>query len=290
VVINQLQEGDWVIEGALPRRNQLERADSHNKALAHVFGANVDHLVIVSALRDPVCKPGLIDRYLLIAEIAGVEPTIVLNKTDLADPAPIADLYRGLDYPVFTTDAAAGTGQLEDLRDHLAGGACIFCGQSGVGKSSLIRALYPAFDIRIGAVSEALGKGRHTTTAARSYLVDDHTRLIDTPGIRECGIRADDAPDIALRYRELAPLHRLCQFNDCTHTHEPACAVKLSVADGSVALSRYASYLAMLENDLELPISGSEEVLGDYTEPTDESSEDDGQSNQQGDAQAEAGP
>lgn len=246
---------EGTIEAVLPRRNQLERADSHNKAISHVFGANVDVLVIVSSLGLPPPKPGLIDRYLVIAHAAEVEPVVVLNKADQGHAHDLANRYRSLDYEVFATvasDGRPGNDGVAHLRERLAGTACIFAGQSGVGKSSLIRACYPDQEIRIGAVSDALGKGRHTTTAARSYLLPGDTRLIDTPGIRECGLSGLDPVDIALHYRDLARFHGNCRFNDCTHRDEPDCAVVAAVEHGEIHPERYLSYLAIVSEDLGL--------------------------------------
>ena len=240
---------DPVITAFTPRRNQLARADSHNRSLIHVFAANIDRLVIVSALREPDLKYGLIDRYLLIAALNDIPAALVLNKADLADPAPAIALYRTIGLPVFATDCHAGTGDLAGVRDLLRGRACVVAGQSGVGKSSLINALHPQFSARTGLVADA-GHGRHTTTAARSYALPDGGRLIDTPGIRECAITGIEAMDVALLYPDLARCQPLCHFTDCTHLHEPGCAVHAAVDSGEIAASRYESYRSIVEEDL----------------------------------------
>ena len=240
---------DPVITAFTPRRNQLARADSHNRSLIHVFAANIDRLVIVSALREPDLKYGLIDRYLLIAALNDIPAALVLNKADLADPAPAIALYRGIGLPVFATDCHAGTGDLEGVRELLHGRACVVAGQSGVGKSSLVNALHPQFAARTGLVAGA-GFGRHTTTAARSYALPDGGRLIDTPGIRECAITGIEAMDVALLYPDLARCQPHCHFTDCTHLHEPGCAVHAAVDSGEIAASRYESYRSIVEEDL----------------------------------------
>jgi ribosome biogenesis GTPase len=244
-------DGSRVIEAVLPRTNQLERADSHNKALRHVFAANIDRLVIVGSMADPKLKTGLIDRYLVIAAAGGVMPIVALNKRDLADPLPVAARYRDLGYAVVMTRGDhSGDDGVAELRQLLTSTACVFAGQSGVGKSSLVAALFPGLSVRVGAVSDALGKGRHTTTSARSYLLADGTRLIDTPGIRECALSGFTPVDVALRFPEMAALQPQCHYADCTHRHEPGCAVLAAVAAGTVHGERYASYRAIVDEDL----------------------------------------
>ncbi|MBA3685425.1 MAG: ribosome small subunit-dependent GTPase A [Planctomycetes bacterium] len=243
-----------VINALHPRTSLLARTDSHNKSLVHVLCANVDRLVVVSSLADPVFKPAFVDRYLLIALLNGIPPTVVLNKRDLGDAEPAAALYRDLGHPVFTTDARhdGASAALDELRNHLRGAITVFAGQSGVGKSSLINALYPLTEARVGVVSGGTGLGRHTTTSARGYALPDGGTLIDTPGIKECGITGLNALDVALLYPDLARWHHQCRFNDCTHRHEPGCAVQAAVERGEIAASRYFSYRAIVEEDLGL--------------------------------------
>ncbi len=232
-----------------PRTNQLERADSHNKALVHVFAANIDRLVVVASLREPDLKLGLIDRYQVIAAASSIPIAVVINKMDLGDPGPALDLYRRLGLPAFAVAARDRDGDIDALRDLLRGKACVVAGQSGVGKSSLVNALYPDCGARIGMVADA-GHGRHTTTSARSYALPDGGSLIDTPGIRECAVTGLGPVDVALLMPDLAACHALCRFADCTHTHEPDCAVHAAVAQGLIAPSRYENYLSIISEDL----------------------------------------
>lgn len=251
VHLTLLDEEEAVVEAAEPRRNQLARADSHNKSLIHVLAANVDVLVVVAALIDPAVKPGLIDRYLLIAAANGINALVVLNKADLADAAPLAALYRAIGVPTIATRARSdGDPGVAELRAALAGRSAVVTGQSGVGKSSLVNALYPELAIRVGLVSDGTGKGRHTTSAARSYLRPDGGTLIDTPGIRECGISGMERLDVALHYADIGRLHPLCRFADCSHRHEPDCAVLAALKRGELAPSRYESYRSIIEEDL----------------------------------------
>lgn len=238
-----------VITAIEPRRNQLERADSHNRSLVHVFAANIDVLVIVAALREPDLKRGLIDRYLVLAAACDIPAVVVINKADLADPAEDAALYHAIGVPVFTTVGHQGGGDIDALRDHLRGKTCVVCGQSGVGKSSVINALHPGFQARVGAVADE-GHGRHTTTSARSVVLPDGGRLVDTPGIRECAVTGLKPLDVALLMPDLARFHPRCRFADCSHLHEPDCAVWAAAEAGDIAVSRFESYRSIIQEDL----------------------------------------
>lgn len=252
IYFDKTPEGDPFITALLPRDNQLARADSHNKSLLHVFAANVDRLIIVTSMLQPDIRPALIDRYLLIAHYNNIEPLIVMNKCDLGDPGYYADIYRRLDYPVFCTSSTSDTNsdEKEKLREAIKGQQCVVAGQSGVGKSSLLNAMYPGLDLRVGGISDAHQKGRHTTTAARSFPLADNTVLIDTPGIRECAISEMTPLDVALLYRDIAAFHHECKFSNCTHIHEPGCAVKRAVDDEEISVFRYESYCGVVQEDL----------------------------------------
>lgn len=238
-----------VITAIEPRRNQLARADSHNRALIHVFAANLDRLVIVSALHDPDLKRGLIDRYLVLAAQCDIPALLVITKCDLGDPTEAVRLYESCGVPVFPVDARINGPGIDALREHLRGLACVVAGQSGVGKSTLVNVIHPGFFARIGRIAQA-GHGRHTTTAARSELLPDGGRLVDTPGIRECAVTGLTGMDVALLMPDLAKLQPRCRFPDCSHRHEPDCAVLAAVQGGTLAASRYESYRSMVEEDL----------------------------------------
>ncbi|MBA2480044.1 MAG: ribosome small subunit-dependent GTPase A [Planctomycetes bacterium] len=252
VTFERAADGSGVIDAVAPRRNQLERADSHNRSLIHVFASNIDALVVVSSLHEPDIKLGLIDRYLLIAAANRIPACLVINKSDLGDPSFALTLYRGIGIPCFAT-IATGTGDsgpdLAALREHLHGKACVIAGQSGVGKSSLVNTLFPGTGARVGVVADA-GHGRHTTTSSRSYLMPDGARLIDTPGVRECSITGLVPLDVSLLYPDIAAFHQACHFKDCTHLHEPECAVRTAVEDGRIADTRYDSYCSIILEDL----------------------------------------
>jgi ribosome biogenesis GTPase len=242
--------GNGVIVAVLPRRNQLARADSHNRAIEHVVAANLDRLVVTSALHEPDLKYGLLDRYLLIAAASGIPAAVVVTKADLGDPGPALALYRSLDIPAEAVgrgvDDAAAIAALHRLVD---GAAVVVVGQSGVGKSTLINRLFPGAAARVGVVADA-GHGRHTTVGSRSWLLPGGGRLVDTPGIRECGIGGLRPVDVAMLYPDLAASHPACRFADCTHRHEPGCAVLAAVTEGRIAATRYESYRSIITEDL----------------------------------------
>ncbi len=237
-----------VIVALQPRRTELYRPD-HRGQLKPV-AANVDRLVIVfAALPQP--HRNLIDRYLVAAEQAQLEPLLVLNKADLlalSEHAHIRkwlDDYHTLGYRTLCLSADSGEG-LDALRGELKDHVSVFVGQSGVGKSSLINALLPEADLRVGALSEMTGKGTHTTTTARLFHFPDGGDLIDSPGIREFGLTHITHDDLLEGFIEFRPFLGHCRFRDCQHVHEPGCALLTAVADGAISEGRMNSYRHIL--------------------------------------------
>ena len=236
-----------VIESRAERRSSLCRPDGRGQL--RPVAANIDLMLIVIA---PAPEPhgNLIDRYLVAAEVEGIEPVLVLNKADLLDdddPATVlAGRYGALGYPVIRTDAVTDP-NASQLRPWIAQRTLVLVGQSGVGKSSLIHRLIPDIDIRIGALSEAISKGRHTTTAAELYHVPGGGRLIDSPGIREFHLHhlPDDA--VAQGFREFQPLLGRCKYRDCRHDREQDCALLAAVADGTISAERFQSYRSIVD-------------------------------------------
>ncbi len=242
--------GDCIVQEREPRRTELARPDNHGRKKA--IAANIDRILIVTSPR-PAFNPGLVDRYLVAAEVLGIEPVILLNKADLLDDASrreiasLLDEYRHLGYTVLETSVKDGTG-LDALADLLRDHTSIFVGQSGVGKSSLVNALLPDADARIGAISEATGKGTHTTTTAWLYhLPDGSGAVIDSPGIREFGLWNIEPRQVAEGFREFREPAQACRFRDCLHRREPGCAVRTAVEEGRISPRRYESYLRILE-------------------------------------------
>ncbi|WP_185267488.1 small ribosomal subunit biogenesis GTPase RsgA [Halopseudomonas xiamenensis] len=237
-----------VIVALQPRRTELYRPD-HRGQLKPV-AANVDRLVIVFAPL-PTPHSNLIDRYLVAAEQAQLEPLLVLNKADLLEQGEHEGLrawlddYARLGYRTLCLSAGSGEG-LDGLRRELRDHVNVFVGQSGVGKSSLINALLPEADLRVGALSELTGKGTHTTTTARLFHFPDGGDLIDSPGIREFGLTHISHEDLLEGFIEFRPFLGHCRFRDCQHLHEPGCALLAAVASQDISATRMNSYRHIL--------------------------------------------
>lgn len=244
-------DGPWRIVAVLPRRSWLARPDPGNEHRELLLAANVDFGVITAAVQDPPLRPGLIDRLLLALARGHVSPLLCVNKVDLLDAAEQAQLdatlqpYVDQGVPVLRCSASSGAGMLE-LREALRGRTCVFVGHSGVGKSSLLNALDPDGARSTGAVREHDGRGRHTTSASSLRQLAEGTRVIDTPGIRAFGLAALTRSELGAAFPELLRLAERCRFSDCSHAHEPDCAVRAAVASGSVGAARFAEYLRLL--------------------------------------------
>ncbi|TLX64554.1 ribosome biogenesis GTPase RsgA [Stutzerimonas nosocomialis] len=241
-------QGIGVIVAQLPRDTELCRPDSRGQLKP--VAANVDLIVIVFA---PLPEPhaNLIDRYLIAAEHAGIQPLLLLNKADLVDAqnqAPLEALlgvYRTLGYPLLEVSARQGLG-MDQLRERLNGQVSVFVGQSGVGKSSLVNTLLPGVDTRVGPLSELTGKGTHTTTTARLFHFPGGGELIDSPGIREFGLGHVSRDDVEAGFIEFRKLLGHCRFRDCKHDREPGCALLKALEDGRIQPQRMASYRHIL--------------------------------------------
>ena len=245
-----LVAGDWVqvleaggegtIESIEPRRTSLSR-DSRRRR--HVIVANIDQLMIIGSAALPDLKPGLIDRLLVAAELAGIRPLICINKVDLVPPAslvPLAGVFARMGYPVVLCSAVSGLG-LKRLAAELCGTVTAVVGQSGVGKSSLLNSLDPMLDLAVGEVSQENEKGRHTTTTARLLPHRFDGCFVDTPGSRQFQPWELVPAEVPAAFRDLRSLANLCRFPDCTHSHEAGCAVKDAVADGLLDTRRWES-------------------------------------------------
>ena len=240
------------------RSNYLIRKSTNLSRQSHVIAANLDRAFIVVTLFFPEIKLPFLDRVLLTCEVYGIPATIVLNKVDIFKkefPEELADFHRIYDsagYPVIDTSALTGEG-IEDLRQAVGtkenGRVCLFTGESGVGKSSIIKALDPSLNPKVGDISIAHLQGKHTTSLYEMYPLSSGGFIIDSPGLRGFGLVDLKKDEIGLYFPEMLREMKGCRFTPCTHTHEPDCAVKQAVEEGRISRDRYNSYIGMLEED-----------------------------------------
>ena len=238
VLLEPGEQGEGMIKQVLPRKNYLPRPTM----------ANLDLFVATFACATPDFSFLLADKLLALAELAQIPALLVLNKEDQAPSGLIEKVravYEPIGYEVYTLSAMEGTG-VETLRERLKGRVCAFGGPSGVGKSSTINAIDSSVDLRTGAVSEKIGRGKHTTRFAQ-LLPFDEGYIADTPGFGNLLLEGMEPEQALAAFREFAQYEDGCRFCPCSHTHEPVCGVKEAVASGAIAASRYESYLAMLE-------------------------------------------
>ncbi|MDQ3696448.1 MAG: ribosome small subunit-dependent GTPase A [Gemmatimonadota bacterium] len=241
------QSGAWTIAEILPRRSKLARRAPGGRYGERVVAANVDQIVVVFAVAEPEPHPRLLDRFLVIAAANDLPALVVINKADLADDAAVrarfADYVRA-GYALHVTSVSRRAG-LEELHAALAGRVSVLTGPSGVGKSSLLNAIYPGLNLRVGEISRSVMKGRHTTVGADMHPLAGDTYVVDTPGLREVGMWALSPDELDRCFLELRPHLGLCRFGDCAHRGEPECAVRGAVATGQVSRTRYDSYLKL---------------------------------------------
>ena len=236
------QEG--VIQEILPRRTRLSRVVGSRSHREHIIATNIDQILIIMSTRNPAFKLGLLDRYLVIAEKNHLSARICINKIDLATREEFekyVTYYSKLGYPAFFTSVVTGEG-MDTLRQVLQNRVTALVGHSGVGKSSLIKAIEPGLDIKVQAVSKKTGKGVHTTTVVQLFPLSIGGFVIDTPGIRELGFWEIYRRDLKNYFIEFAQYQQQCQFADCVHLHEPGCAVKAAVEKGEILPERYDNY------------------------------------------------
>jgi len=262
VKISLNQDGRGEILKIFERKNYFSRkaprlkgTSGKGERLEQIFAANIDNIVIVSSANHPEFNNRLVDRITVAAESSHVDVIIVINKSDIGVKEEIEDwkeIYSNCGYTVVVTSVKENSG-IYQLGETIKNSTSLFCGQSGVGKSSLLNSLYPQLDFRVGEVSEATNKGKHTTVASVLQNVNNTTAIIDSPGIREFAPYGIKKEDLSHHFIDLLPFVNNCKFNTCTHLHEPGCAVIEAVDDELISVERYYSYLNILENIEDVP-------------------------------------
>lgn len=236
-----------------PRSNYIIRRSTNLSKESHIIAANIDLAVLVVTLAQPATSTTFIDRFLATAEAYNVKPLLVINKIDLLDDdgrellEAVTYLYESIGYEVMHVSAATGQG-IDSLRERLHDKVSLLSGNSGVGKSTLINLLIPGAEARTSEISAAHNQGMHTTTFSELYELPGGGEIIDTPGIRGFGTIDFDRYEVDHYFPEIFAEGRNCRFDNCTHTHEPGCAVLRAVDESRIAQSRYASYLSILDD------------------------------------------
>ncbi len=242
------------IDEILPRANCVVRRSTNLSRENHIIAANLDRALLVVTVAFPQVKPEFIDRFLVTCRAYGVPVTIVINKTDIEDPSiseardAFESIYGKAGYEMMETSARTGEG-IDALRSLCREGISLFSGPSGVGKSSLIKALDPSLELRTAEISLSHLQGKHTTTFYEMHPLAGGGFVIDTPGLRGFGIVDLPNEELSTWFPEMLKVMPQCRFKPCTHTHEPGCAVKQAVEEGVISPERYNSYLGMLEED-----------------------------------------
>lgn len=256
VNISVNDSGTAFITDILPRKNYIIRRASNLSKESHILASNLDQTLLIVTLAHPTTSLTFIDRFLATAEAYRVPAIIVINKTDLLTGhedteliEAVSYLYKSIGYTVLGTSAKTGEG-IDKLRQLISGKTTLISGNSGVGKTTLINALIPGLDLRTAAISEVHDTGTHTTTFSEMFQLpgDENGYIIDTPGVRGFGTIEMDEYEASHFFPEIFKIGADCRFNNCTHTHEPHCAVIKALEEGLIAQSRYTSYLSILED------------------------------------------
>jgi ribosome biogenesis GTPase len=244
---------DDLIQEVEERKNYLIRRSTNLSKQYHILAANLDAAVLVASITKPRIAPGFIDRFLINAEAYQVPAMVVINKIDLVDAdheelEDLAFLYRSIGYPVYLLSTETAD-ELPLLVESIVGKTVLFTGFSGVGKSTLLNRIDPSFEQKTGEISVANEKGKHTTTFAEMFLMEDGTKIIDTPGIKEMGLVDFEAWELSHFFPEMKKHSSHCKYNNCIHKNEPGCAVKKAVEEFEIHPFRYQNYLSMMDEN-----------------------------------------
>lgn len=253
VKVEDDEQGGYVISAIEPRKNYIIRRASNLSKESHIIASNIDQALLVVTLFSPETALEFVDRFLVTCEAYKVPVTILLAKIDLAREHPEAveefhAIYESAGYKIIEVSATEGEGVAE-VRELLRGRTTLLSGNSGVGKSTLVAAVEQGLDIRTGEISQSHHKGKHTTTFSTMYPLSDGGYIIDTPGIKGFGLIDIDDAELAHYFPEMMRYLPDCRFYNCSHTHEPGCAVVEAVKRGEIAYPRYESYLKIMDED-----------------------------------------
>lgn len=244
-------DDDVVITGIAPRKNYIIRRSVNLSRVSHIIAANIDTVFVVASLISPRTSTGFIDRVLVTAEAYEIPAALIFNKIDLYSTEDMRTLeglvadYTRIGYPCLVTAALEGTG-IERLAEMMREKTTLFTGHSGVGKSALVNSVEPGVKLKTGDISAVHHKGKHTTTFAQMHPLSFGGYIVDTPGIKEFGLIDFEKGELAMYFPEMLKLVTDCQYYNCTHDHEPGCAVRAAVEEGKVSATRYKNYLNML--------------------------------------------
>jgi len=254
VYFELVEDGTGIITHIQNRKNYINRKSTNLSKLNHLIAANIDRAFLVVTLKEPRTSLGFMDRFLVAAEGFRIPVTILFNKMDLYSETEletlnqVAFIYQSIGYDVLFTSILDWSA-LEYLKSRMDGNVSLFSGHSGVGKSALINSIYPNLNLKVGEISDYHKKGKHTTTFAQMFPLNQNSFIIDTPGIKEFGLIEYSKEEIRDYFPEIRQYNNCCKFSDCSHVHEPGCAVIKAVEEGKIPSSRYLNYLAILQDD-----------------------------------------
>ncbi len=242
-----------VINKILPRHNVIVRKSVNLSKASHIIASNIDQAILVATIAQPRTSTGFIDRFLVTAEAYHIPTTIVFNKCDLYDEEQMSQAeelistFENIGYKSFMISAKTGY-RCDELKEIMKDKVSLFSGHSGVGKSALVNRLDPNLNVRVGEISDVHEKGKHTTTFSQMFPLSFGGYIIDSPGIKEFGLYDMEKETLAQRFPEMRNLMHECKFSNCTHLHEPHCAIKDAVENNVIADWRYNDYCSMMED------------------------------------------